>query len=506
MNDFVEKTTYSPVFSYLGITPKFSLEEYIEKKTYNEYEFRDASGNVKTCFKKYIMLVDYVKFLIGKYKNDTLAILPSNDLVATNLFQETVKSCHNYAYVDSFFYYLTNLLNQKGFVHGIQVYDSYVCIQKNIEINVADDFEYICDSNYFNDKLNTLFHFKDESVFSKKVQSPIQISDENVELEMEELSSSEDEGHVATIHEITTEVTDELTSSSDSGSSVEDTMDNDSELSHTDEEDEDDSHSSESHSVNSMETDIDLVLVIKEAPAQVVSIEKCENTIDYLLENNELRIEELESAMFQVIVMLYTYQNLFDFTHNDLHTNNIMYVTTEEKFLSYKIKDKYYKIPTFGKIYKIIDFGRAIYTVNDKVLCSDSFSEHGMAYTQYNFEPFYNAQKPKILPNKSFDLCRLGCSIIDFIIDDLNDLDKFKKVPIYDLIISWIYDDSGTNILYKKNGEDRYPDFKLYKMIARIVHNHVPEKQFDHVCFEKYIYETLDTFIDVDHLIQQKVL
>ena len=37
MNDFVEKTTYSPVYSYLGITPEFSLQEYTDKETYNEY-------------------------------------------------------------------------------------------------------------------------------------------------------------------------------------------------------------------------------------------------------------------------------------------------------------------------------------------------------------------------------------------------------------------------------------------------------------------------------------
>jgi hypothetical protein len=237
-----------------------------------------------------------------------------------------------------------------------------------------------------------------------------------------------------------------------------------------------------------------------------VTLEKCDNTLDYLLEKNELRIEELESAMFQVIVILYTYQRLFDFTHNDLHTNNIMYNHTEEEYLYYKIKDKYYKIPTFGKIYKIIDFGRSIYTVKDKILCSDSFSQHGMAYTQYNFEPFYNPQKPLLLPNKSFDLCRLGCSIIDFIIDDLEDLEKFKKVPVYDLIISWIYDDAGVNILYKKNGEDRYPDFKLYKMIARIVHKHVPEKQLEHACFEKYKIQSLKSdYMDLDELVKTEI-
>jgi hypothetical protein len=499
MNDFVEKTTYNPIYAYLGITPQFTIQEYVEKKTYNEYAIRDKSNQVVTCFKKYITLVDYVKYLIGKYKNDDLTILPSADLTPVGPFQEAIQSCHNYAYVDSFFYYVTNQLHELGFTHGIRVYDSYICIQKNVEINVADDFEYICDSNYFNEKLNTLFKFKDETVFSTKAQSPIVITDECIKLDLEELSCSDSESVISEVTELVIESETKTESPSDTESEE---VDDDSEISHTDEEEE---WEDASESVESMEEQMDLMLTIQEIPTQVVALEKCENTLDHLLEMNELRVEELESAMFQVIVMLYTYQSLFDFTHNDLHTNNIMYIHTEEEYLFYKIKDHYYKIPTFGKIYKIIDFGRAIYTVNDKILCSDSFSQHGMAYTQYNFEPFYNAQKPRILPNKSFDLCRLGCSIIDFIIDDLDDLEKFKKVPVYDLIISWIYDDAGVNVLYKKNGEDRYPDFKLYKMIARIVHNHTPENQLDHVCFEKYKMSDLEHYMDIDTMVKTKI-
>jgi DNA repair exonuclease SbcCD ATPase subunit len=33
--------------------------------------------------------------------------------------------------------------------------------------------------------------------------------------------------------------------------------------------------------------------------------------------------------------------------------------------------------------------------------------------------------------------------------------------------------------LYKNNGEERYPDFKLYKMIARCVHKHTPHAQLE---------------------------
>ena len=62
-------------------------------------------------------------------------------------------------------------------------------------------------------------------------------------------------------------------------------------------------------------------------------------------------------------MILITYQKMFSFTHNDLHTNNIMYIETEKRFLYYKINHRHYKIPTYGKIFKIIDYGRAIYNL-----------------------------------------------------------------------------------------------------------------------------------------------
>jgi hypothetical protein len=95
--------------------------------------------------------------------------------------------------------------------------------------------------------------------------------------------------------------------------------------------------------------------------------------------------------------------------------------------------------------------------------------------------------------------------MFDFIIDDLKDIDTFRKIPIYDMIISWVYDDNGNNVLYKKNGDERYPDFKLYKMIAKHVNQHIPEKQFSHKVFQEYKQESLETFLDIDKLIKTKV-
>ena len=64
---------------------------------------------------------------------------------------------------------------------------------------------------------------------------------------------------------------------------------------------------------------------------------------------------------------------------------------------------------------------------------------------------------------------------------------KKIKSPIIKIILAWCLDDSGRNVLYKSNGKERYPDFKLYKMIARSVHNHVPSKVLENEWFHKYI-------------------
>ena len=159
-----------------------------------------------------------------------------------------------------------------------------------------------------------------------------------------------------------------------------------------------------------------------------------------------------------------------------------MYVNTDKKFLYYCFRNTYYKVPTYGKIYKIIDFGRSIYSLNEHYLFSDSFSSTGDAYGQYNCDPYYNSKKNRVLPNKSFDLVRLGCSLFDYFFEDIKQT-KENLNNVKTLINYWCLDDNNKNILYKNNNTDRYPDFKLYKMISRTVHNKVPEEQLDNTLF-----------------------
>jgi hypothetical protein len=83
--------------------------------------------------------------------------------------------------------------------------------------------------------------------------------------------------------------------------------------------------------------------------------------------------------------------------------------------------------------------------------------------------------------------------------DEISNLDECS--PLVQLIVDWCLDDNGINILYKNNGQERYPDFKLYKMIARNVHHHVPYYQLERKEFKKYVVTSVpnnENIMDID--------
>jgi hypothetical protein len=264
--------------------------------------------------------------------------------------------------------------------------------------------------------------------------------------------------------------------------------DDDDQEDNDDDQEDDDQWETDTESTKTDSQDENEAMVyIFDFPVQMICLEKCTNTLDSLFVQG-MSDEEAASALFQVIMILLVYQKMFRFTHNDLHTNNIMYIETDQTYLMYKYQDKMYRVPTYGRIFKIIDFGRSIYKYQKRTFCSDSFASRGDASTQYNCEPFFKSSKPRLEPSMSFDLCRLGCSIYDFVFDDedITKNEKMEKTELQRTIQRWCTDNKGKNILYKKNGQERYPGFQLYKMIARTVQAHTPENQLSDPWFQQF--------------------
>ena len=485
----------------------------------NKYKMIDL-GHVKSdegiirekpVFIKYSPMLDPLHYMVGKYdlEDPTLKSLPT--LNGDN--KTKIESVNNSSNVDCFFSFISSImLNHHHFTNCIDFYGSYLCIQEQAKINITDDYEYLSDSEFFLENINKKWKISKYEFINKLLnidgsrsnKKSIQINESlsiDELLECEQLDNNatdpcetdpcetdpcviEDSLQDADLEEEFEPIEEAIdldiaNQSDESNSEVEETSDEES-----------DEESDESEEDNENDVEIELHAYIQEFPVQMICLEKCDGTFDSLLENDELTLDEASSALMQIVMTLLCLQKTFKFTHNDLHTNNIMYVNTDTEYLFYKYKNQVYRVPTYGRIYKIIDFGRAIYKFKNKIYCSDSFAPGGDAATQYNCEPFYNDKKPVIEPNMSFDLCRLGCSIYDFIIDDEeeSEMDDFQKT-----IYRWCLDDNDLNVLYKRSGTERYPNFKLYKMIARTVHNHTPENQLKYEFFSQYAVDEKDS-------------
>jgi len=528
-------------FNSINLNHKYSITEIIDRESNNKFEIKccDCSDNILKCnsFFKFSPLLDPVKYMVGKYKTlseESRVALPT---IETNICHRKVLDRNNSAYVDSFFSYLSSQLkNTTNFVHGINFYGSFLSVQERFSLNIFDDLEYLHDSEYFHDNNNTLFEVEDFDTaklleadtrnYRKKIS--LEKSIKNLEIETLNDNMFEDifkltkknlDRHNSEITITSSELKEEYSkdnsgnndksakktnstcssrSSNTNSKNSEDSQENNNERDDLDsevdllEDENSEDYSSQSYT-NSQKSDYSSMgseeiinSVVYDFPVQIICLERLDHTLDSLLDaEDEMTVKEWSSCLFQIIMMLIVYQKVYDFTHNDLHTNNIMYIETERKFLNYKYNGVYYRVPTYGKIFKLIDFGRAVYSYKGKIICSDSYHQEGDAATQFNFEPYFNEKKPRLMPNKSFDLCRLGCSLYDYFSDDIEEKEEIKH-PIAKIVDEWIRDDKGRNMLYKHNDEERYPDFKLYKMIVRTVHNHLPEKQLERSIFKRF--------------------
>jgi hypothetical protein len=272
------------------------------------------------------------------------------------------------------------------------------------------------------------------------------------------------------------------------------------------------SDDSDDESEESVELDIDICLEIPNMPVVLIYQEAQDGVMDTLLDEDEIDGFERGSQgwesrwvawMFQVVAALSFLQSAICFTHNDLHSNNILWRKTDKKFLYYKAKDgTIWRVPTFGKIFSIIDFGRSIFRLGKHLWVSDDHWPDQEAGDQYNFGPFFDHTKPKNSPNPSFDLARLAISLIDGLYDEKPDKKKGKGIPIisqegnwkvyetksplFNLLWSWTVNKDGATVYEDENEDEKYDGFDLYIRIAHDVHNAIPKDQIHKPIFSQF--------------------
>ena len=195
-------------------------------------------------------------------------------------------------------------------------------------------------------------------------------------------------------------------------------------------------------------------------PVNLCLMEHMDKTLDEIIDDG-YNMSEVEwfAVFFQVAFGLAVAQKYFNFVHNDLHSDNIMFKSTPMKYLYYEINGKYYRIPTFNKIAKIIDFARGTFKFGDRWVFSDQFNDDGEACGQYDYPVDGSLKNCEFKPNPSFDLVRLGTTVIE----------RLDELPVVTEFVEKIcMDDDGHCVCYNED------TFQLYIDIARTCHNAVP--------------------------------
>ena len=529
-------------FNSINLNQKYYLHSINEEVDTHSLEVNvaDNSNNMlkRSVFCKFSPLLDPLKYLTGKYDLSGNSIIALPQFNTSNAFPKLLDK-NNTSYVDAFFTYLSSqLLHNYDFLNSIDYYGAFICQQKKFIYNIADDIDYLNENDFFHENKNRYYmiendeHSKIFNIDSRTNKKKLMINDKLDKIELDTLSmddfavfSNTESDQTRSLETLSgqspsasLQVIDlsdvciynhmlkksaSISSASTYSSKSSNTSDG-SDADHSGDDDEascddegDDEGDGECDGDGDGDGDDegdddddagDIYCSILNFPVHMITLEKCENTVDYLMEEDLLEDHEWVSCLFQIIISLSVFQKAFSFTHNDLHTNNVMYIPTEKQFLYYTFNNITYKVPTYGKIYKIIDFGRAIYKFNGQLMCSDSFHPKGDAGSQYNCEPYMDENKPRLEPNPSFDLCRLACCLYDHFVEDIFEAeDIIKTNKLASIINDWLIDDKGRNILYKNSGEERYPEFKLYKMIARTIHGAIPSAQLGHELFKNYI-------------------
>lgn len=143
--------------------------------------------------------------------------------------------------------------------------------------------------------------------------------------------------------------------------------------------------------------DDETILEKKNCPVFLLALEKLDFDIETIKDFCSLDSFFFKSVFFQLYAAIFTMFTLFGIKHNDLHIGNIMFKITTKRFIYYKLKKKIYKVPTYGFIVKIIDWGRGVYKYNslegkNSIFNKNTTCENQLIFTRIN-KTFYENYK-----------------------------------------------------------------------------------------------------------------
>ncbi len=465
------KTQTLASLSEYGVRMSEGIESVVDATT-----IRTSKGKTVPVHRKTTMILSPFKWMRGDYGSFGL---PKPEEIA-NSMQEKLQSPHTAGYVGAM---ASIALSESGCVHFPKVYGVYVALAETHTIDISDDYEDLSERRWFVDNLGKTFEVQlrnnhaagPEFTHTRSQRPNVILGDDTVLDEIQDvgadhISNPSSRSHSMSQGTETTRMDDEQSDES---------CDDDFDILSCDCEDEDDEDEDDD------EDDDDEPFAwatFRNTPVITTVMEQCEGTYYDLLHSHP-EPEKHAAWVAQIVLALAYAQRTYGFVHNDLHGNNVMYVSTDQPYLYYKHSGVAYKVPTHGYILKIIDFDRATFSLRlvgmkePRHFVSSQFQADEEAAGQYNVEPFLVATYPHIPPNSSFDLCRFATSIFWDMFPQGPDSEVAH--PLLHVFLQWMQQPDGSSVLFrdKRDNHDRYHGFHLYKAIARYCKDATPRRE-----------------------------
>jgi hypothetical protein len=154
---------------------------------------------------------------------------------------------------------------------------------------------------------------------------------------------------------------------------------------------------------------------VNNCPVQMLFTEMIgEETLGDVVDRENFQSNRWRSYCFQVIAALSIIQSRYKMYHNDLHINNLICQKTKKQFLYYRCaKGRLYRVPTYGKIIKIIDWGRGTLKYKYDSIRNKCFNLDGDVFGQFYPPTSLHHKRRTVNYNNSIDMVMFAFTMLE---------------------------------------------------------------------------------------------
>lgn len=224
-----------------------------------------------------------------------------------------------------------------------------------------------------------------------------------------------------------------------------------------------------------------LFLEYRDFPCYLLMCEKADTDIDMLYDIGKLEEMHFNSIVFQIYAAIFSAVSIFGLKHNDLHLSNVMLSRTKQKYLYYYYKGDYFRIPTFGYIVRIIDWGRGTYEFDGNHGYNHIFTQEYDCFEQYRYKRMNHSGKDNVLPSR-----QKWTDIVMITHNILNAWKEFRNTELGKSMMKWIENKDGVALDVEEFNWD------IYCQVTNNTFNVQPHHILQNRSFRQFIIKYAD--------------